>query len=110
MGYHFEYGYLSNSTTDRLESTTAMFVKKTTYDYELGRDTLTSVTNNVGFGVDQLLSRYTYDYSPDGQRTNRTSEVPTEDFKVTDRFTYDPDTGGVTSARRQSAVADRHQT
>ena len=48
LNYHFSYGYVPNSTTDRLETTTAMFVKQTEYTYEPGRDTLTNVTNKVG--------------------------------------------------------------
>ena len=102
QSYWFEYCYEPNTTTDRVKSTTALFVKKT--EFAFGRDTITSVTNNVGFNTDQLLSRYAYEYGPDGQRLKRTTTHG--DQKFTDTFGYDPDTGGVTTSTRDDASAN----
>ncbi len=104
QGYWFEYDYLENSTTDRLHKTRAPFIKETEWTYEPGRDTITSVTNRVGFHLDQQLSQYTYENNADAQRTARTSTQAGNEW--TDHFTYDPDTGGVTASNPNTEERD----
>lgn len=103
QGYWFHYDYEPNSTTDLVKTISARFVKKTEFEFESGRDTIASVTNNVGINTDQLLSRYAYDYGPDGHRVSRTTKQGGQEF--TDTFRFDADTGGVINSTRDGVRA-----
>ena len=98
QGYEFQYGYLPHSTTDRVKTLRALFVKETGLAYEPGRDAIASITNRVGFNHDQLLSQYGYATNADGQRTSRTTTHGDDTF--TDTFGFDPDTGGLIASER----------
>ncbi len=99
LGYWFDYAYEPNSTTDRVKTLTAPFVKQTEYSYESGRDAIVSVSNRVGFQLDEELSRFTYTNNKDGQRIARET-LREDDRGYVDRFLYDPDTGGVIRSER----------
>ena len=102
QGYEFQYGYLPNSTTDRVKTLRALFVKETELAYEPGRDAIASVTNRIGLNHDQLLSRYGYAINADSQRISRTTTHGGVTF--TDAFGYGPDTGGLATSKRAGSV------
>ncbi len=99
QGYWFDYAYEPNSTTDRVKTLTAPFLKQTVYTYEPGRDALISVSNRVGFQLTEEISRFTYTNNKDGQRIARET-LREDDEGYVDRFLYDPDTGGVIASER----------
>ncbi len=107
--YWFYYGYEPNSTSDRVKSLTAPFLKQTTIAYEPGRDTIVSVSNRVGFQLNQEISRFTYSNNVNGQRvardTFRGGDTQAENY--VDQFRYDPDTGGLTASKREGGEAPR---
>ena len=105
-GYEFRYGYLPHSTSDRVKTLSALFVKETELTYEPGRDAIASVTNRVGLNHDQLLSQYGYAINADGQRISRTTTHGGHTF--TDVFGFDPDTGGLISSKRAASVDANH--
>ena len=98
--------YLPHSTSDRVKTLRALFVKETELTYEPGRDAIASITNRGGFHHDQLLSQYGYAINADGQRISRTTTHG--DVTFTDAFGYDPDTGGLTSSRRAASVDNQY--
>ena len=106
QGYEFQYGYLPHSTSDRVKTLRALFLKETELAYEPGRDAIASITNRVGFNHDQLLSQYGYVINADGQRTSRKTISSGKAF--TDEFGYDPDTGGLTTSKRAGSVDANH--
>ncbi len=99
QGYWFDYAYEPNSTTDRVKTLTAPFLKQTVYTHEPGRDALISVSNRVGFQLTEEISRFTYTNNKDGQRIARET-LREDDEGYVDRFLYDPDTGGVIASER----------
>ncbi len=104
-GYWFYYAYEPNSTTDRVKTVTAPFVKQTEFTYEHGRDTIVRVTNRVGFNPDREIARFDYTNNAEAQRTARTTSDGDAGNKFEDRFTYDPDTGGVIASERDNGGA-----
>ncbi len=101
QGYWFDYAYEPNSTTDRVKTLTAPFLKQTVYSHEPGRDALISVSKRVGFQLTEEISRFTYTNNKDGQRIAReTLREGKDDDGYVDRFLYDPDTGGVIASER----------
>ncbi len=103
-GYDFVYRFESMSSTNRLRSVTANGIKNTQYQYEAGRDTITNIINHAG-PDNRLISSYVYQYDSDGHRTERSATIidPTTNIlnpAVTDRFTYDQDTGGLAKSER----------
>ncbi len=101
-GYWFDYAYEPNSTTDRLKTLTAPFVKQTEFTYERGRDTIASVSNRVGFNLDKVVSQYDYAIDADGKRVARITNIGDDENSYKDRFSYDVDTGGLTALQRNN--------
>ncbi len=56
QGYQYGYAYEPNSTSDRVNTLTAPFLKQTVYSHESGRDALISVSNRVGFQIGSCMT------------------------------------------------------
>ena len=106
-GYWFEYAYEPYSNSDLVKTIVAPFVKKTEFQYEQGRDRIVSVSNRVGFRLQEEFASFAYTHDSDGKRIARATNHGDDREAYLDRFTYDPHTGGLSDSFRRGGQSEQ---